>query len=620
MDAKGTFSAIVCAFIAAGCGGGGGGSASSQPPATQPAPQVSYASPPTYVQGQAISPLVPTVTGTATTFSAAPALPAGLTIDAGIGVISGTPSSGAPDGDYTITVTGPGGSTAAHVHLAVVPVASITRTAVSGTSVYPTVTLDATALSLTGTLYAKVADPGGTFDQTVNVSANGSSRILEFTSDAAATTGQHSGQATVSLCRDAACATPQTVPSLLVNYSVNVLAPGSAWPGNHLTTLSPMQGAPEWATFQGNAAHTGYVPVTLDPNQFGTRWQLSVPTFLYFNGLFNLATVTTASGNFYIAGSNAVTAHSEFDGSTIWSYSFAGLPFPSVNPPAVSNGTVYVAAGQQSSTYMFGLDANNGSVKFRSAMSSQWENYLAPTVGPSGVYTNAGTYGGLYAFDSLGSRLYTGATAQQSAWTPAVNASGVYAYTGDALRVFDPVTGAVKATINDPTFTNYIYEIGGSAVLGAPNSVFAAAYGNSWLNGGGIGNSLVHFNLQTNTVDWSIHGVYPSTPAYSGGVIYAANNNPLRLEARAEGDGSLVWSWTPPAASDTKFVSEVLLTQNTVIVSTNLSTYAIDRTTHHVVWSYPVAGNLALSPNGILYIESYGTNGATTTLTAVNVH
>lgn len=620
MNAKGTLSVIVCAFIAAGCGGGGGDPASTQPPAQQTAPQVSYAAAPQYVEGQAIPPLVPTVTGTATTFSVAPALPAGLTIDAGTGVISGTPSAAAPETDYTITVTGPNGSTTAHAHLVVVPVASITRTAVSGTSVYPTVTLDATALGLTGTLYAKVTDPDGTFGQAVSVNANGSSRILEFTSNSAATTGLHSGQATVSLCQDAACATPQAVPSLRVNYSVNVLAPGSAWPGNHLTALSPMEGAPEWATFQGNAAHTGYVPVTLDPNQFGTRWQISVPTFLYFNGLFNLATVTTAGGNFYIAGGNAVTAHSEFDGSTVWSYSFAGLPFPSVNPPAVSNGTVYVAAGQQSSTYMFALDANNGSVKFRSAMSSQWENYLAPTVGASGVYTNAGTYGGLYAFDSQGNRLYAGATAQQSAWTPAVDASGVYAYTGDALRVFDPVTGAVKATISDPTFTNYIYEIGGSAVLGSPSSVFAAAYGNSWLNGGGIGNSLVHFNLQTNTVDWSIHGVYPSTPAYHDGVVYVANNNPLRLEARAESDGSLVWSWTPPAAGDTKFVSEVLLTQNTVIVSTNLSTYAIDRTTHHPVWSYPAAGNLALSPNGILYIESYGSNSATTTLTAINVH
>lgn len=609
MSAKRITSVLVCTFIVAGCGGGG-----------PPAAQASYTSPPAYVQGQAISPLAPAVTGAAATFSVAPPLPAGLTIDTGTGVISGTPSSGAPERDYTVTVTGPGGTTAANVHLAVVPVASIVRTAVLGTSVYPTVTLDAAALGLTGTLYAKVATSGGAFGQAVNVRASGGSRILEFTSNVAATAGQHAGQATVSLCQDAACATPQAVPSLRLNYSVSVLAPGSAWPGNHLTTLVPMQGAPEWATFQGNAAHTGYVPVTLDPNQFGTRWQLTVPAFLYFNDLFNLATVTTANGKFYIAGNNAITAHSEFDGSTIWSYSFAGMPSPGVNPPAVSDGVVYVVAGQQSSTSMFAFDANDGSLIFRSAMSSQGENYLAPTVGASGVYTNAGTYGGLYAFDPQGTQLYFGTVAQQSTWTPAVDASSVYAYTGDALHVFDPVTGAVKATINDPTFSNYIYQIGGSAVLGAPNSVFAAAYANSALNGGGIGNTLLHFNLQTNTVDWSVRGVYPSTPAYNNAVVYAANNNPLRLEARAEADGSLLWSWTPPAAGDGKFVSEVLLTQNTIIVSTNLSTYAIDTTTHRVVWSYPIAGNLALSPNGILYIESYGTYSATTTLTAINVH
>jgi hypothetical protein len=611
MNAKGTSAAVVCAVMAAGCGGSGGSDGGSTPVA----PQASYVSPSDYVQGQAITPLAPTVTGTATGFSVSPALPAGLAMNASTGVISGTPTAGSPTTDYTVTAMGAGGSTATHVHLVVDPVASVARSAVTGTSVFPTVTLDATALSLTGTVYAKVTDGGGTLGPTVTVTANGSSRVLEFTSIAAVAAGAHTGQATVSLCQDAACTTPQAVPTLRLNYSLDVRGAGDAWPGNHLTTLSAIAGAPEWATFQGNAAHTGLVPVTLDPNQFGARWQLGVPSFLYFNGLFNLATVTTAGGNFYIAGNNAVTAHSEYDGSSIWSYSFAGLTYPSVNPPAVSDGTVYVAAGQQSSTYMFGLDAGTGAVKFRSQMSSQWENYLAPTVGPSGVYTNAGGYGGLFGFDPQGTQLFFGGTAQQSAWTPAVDAGSVYAYTGDALHVFDPVTGAVKASIADPTFTNYIYEIGGSAVLGAPNSVFAAAYGNSWLNGGGIGNALVHFNLASNTVDWSIHGVYPSTPAYDAAVVYAANNNPLRVEARAEADGSLLWSWTPPAAGDMKFVSEVLLTRNLMIVSTNLSTYAIDRTTHHVAWSWPLSGNLALSPNGILYIE-----GAGGTLTAINVH
>jgi outer membrane protein assembly factor BamB len=67
-------------------------------------------------------------------------------------------------------------------------------------------------------------------------------------------------------------------------------------------------------------------------------------------------------------------------------------------------------------------------------------------------------------------------------------------------------------------------------------------------------------------------------------------------------------------------VSEVLITDNLVIVSTNLTTYAIDRATHRAVWSYPAAGNLALSRNGVLYIAGYNpAGGATMTLTALNL-
>ena len=599
----------------AACGGGGGGATDNS------APQASYKSPPAYVQNQAISTLTPTTSGAVTSFSVTPALPVGLALDATTGSISGTPSVGAAGADYTVTVTVPHGSTTTILHLLVEPAATVSRMLVAGTSISALMTLDAASLGLSGTVYAKASDVNGIFNSPVAVSSSAGSYVLELATVNIPSGGIHTGQAIVSLCQDAACATPLAqMPSAILNYSINVLVAGGAWPGNHLTALSQIPGAPEWATFQGNAAHTGYVPIALDPNKFDTRWQILVPSNLYFNNRFNLATVTTEGGNFYIAGALAVNAHSEYDGSSVWSHSFSGLPLPSVNPPAVSNGTVYVAAGQATSTYMFALDAGTGSVKFQSAMSSQWEDYLAPTVGPSGVYTNAGTYGGMYAFSTSGNELYFAGTAQQSAWTPAVDSGSVYSYTGDALRVFDPIAGTLTMSISDPTFTNYIYEIGGSAVLGAPNSVFAAAYANSFLNGGGIGNSLLHFNLQSKTVDWTIKGVYPSTPAYDSGVVYAANNNPLRVEARSETDGTLIWSWTPPASGDMGFVSEVLLTQNAVIVSTTLSTYAIDRSTHHVMWSYPAAGNLALSPNGILYIEGYGTGSTTTTLTAINVH
>jgi hypothetical protein len=59
-----------------------------------------------------------------------------------------------------------------------------------------------------------------------------------------------------------------------------------------------------------------------------------------------------------------------------------------------------------------------------------------------------------------------------------------------------------------------------------------------------------------------------------------------------------------------------------IFVSTNLATYGIDATTHQVVWSYPLVGKLALSRNGILYIQ--GQQSQTSpylpgTLTAINV-
>jgi len=597
------------------CGGGGGPSGN--------APQVSYTSPQIYVVNQSIKPLTPTISGTVTAFSVSPALPTGLTLNTMTGTISGTPTLAAPPTDYTITAMNTYGASTTTLHFSVGAVAvqsgAISRMVVAGTAVYPQVTISPQYLTFTGTLYAKAADSGAVFVAPVTVTPSGGSYTLELATQPATTAGSYAGQVVVSLCLDPACASPQVVPNLTVNYNVQALTPNSPWLGNHLTTLAQIPGAPEWSTFQGNAAHTGYVPVTLDPDQFGTRWQLTVPSFVYFNGQFNLATVTTAGGSFFIAGGNAVTAHSEYDGSQLWRYDFSGLPFPSSNPPAVSDGTVYVAAGQQSSTFFFALKASDGSVVFRSPMSSQWENYLAPTVGPGGVYTDAGTYGGLYAFDYQGNQLYFASTSQQSTWTPAVDGTSVYAYTGDRLQVFDPVSGAVKASIADPTFTNYIYEIGGSAVLGAPNSVFAAAYGNKFLNGGTIGNSLVHFNVKTQSVDWSVKGDYPATPAYDSGVVYIVNNNPLRVEARTEGDASLNWSWTPPAAGDTEFKSEVLLTQNVVIVSTNLSTYAIDRGTHHTVWSYPAAGNLALSSNGILYVEGYGVGATATRLTCTEI-
>ena len=576
------------------------------------APQsLSYPSPQSLAVGLPLTPLSPFVAGIVTSYTVSPALPAGLSINAQTGVIAGTPTALTAPAAYTVTAANSSGSSSFALSIAVVPVgvspAHVSRIAAAGTPLV--VQLGVASQNLSGTLYVTASDPSKLFSSaTASTTSSGYQVSLQISTTIAA--GHYTGSALLSLCQDAACTKPQTAGSVSVPYDVHVLSDTSAWLGNNTAPLAAWNGVADWTMFQGNAAHTGYVPVSIDPNSFTTRWQggptLSNTPDNY--GAFAY-TLTTDSGQLYIATGTTLYALKELDASQVWSYDTSGLQFASVNPPAEADGAVYMAAGQQSSTYMFAFNETNGAVLFQSPMSSQWEHYFAPTIGVDGVYTNAGTYGGLFGFDFSGNQLFFDFEPQTSQWTPAVDGDHIYAYVGDYtgdLTVVDPITGAVTTTINDPTYQWAGYEINGSAVLGASGSVFAANYQAAYINGGALGNDLLDFNVPTSSITWQAAGDYGFTPAYNAGIVYAANNKPFQLEARKESDGSLIWSWKPPQAGDTEFDSEVLLTNSMVFVSTNLATYGIDATTHQLVFSYPFPGRLALSHNGILYIQGTG--------------
>ena len=68
----------------------------------------------------AIAPDSPTVTGTVDSYTVSPTLPAGLSLNASTGVISGTPTSVAPQTTYTVVAANSGGSTSVRIQIAVV--------------------------------------------------------------------------------------------------------------------------------------------------------------------------------------------------------------------------------------------------------------------------------------------------------------------------------------------------------------------------------------------------------------------------------------------------------------------------------------------------------------------
>ena len=101
-------------------GGGAGGPPPPPPPPPAVAPSaLSYASASTYTTGTALTPLDPTVTGTVTSYVVSPGFPAGITLDATTGQISGTPTAPTPAMAYTVTASNATGSTTFELNFSV---------------------------------------------------------------------------------------------------------------------------------------------------------------------------------------------------------------------------------------------------------------------------------------------------------------------------------------------------------------------------------------------------------------------------------------------------------------------------------------------------------------------
>lgn len=565
--------------LLAGCGGGGG-SSSPAPSATTPVAPVTPSTPAApappdtpAVPATPVLPVVPVVTDPVPVAPVAVAPPAFTLLPA---TISSTYVAGYP---------------------APVTVSAKLATSLAGTT-YFALASDVAVLPTLPTL--AVASDG-----TINVTVKPSATVLA---------GHYVGKVAINACSDANCATPLPGSPVMVPYDFVVDPPAGGATAVNLTGLSAWPGTADWETLQANARHDGSVPVTLNPASFSTRWNWVAPA--EYGHQYQLSTITTGTGRLYFSTTSQFSldtppvlfALNESDGATAWSHPFVSTDAPVLNPPAVSAGKVYLTAGRSGTNSLYAFDAATGSRLFATTLGSQGEQYLAPTIYDQTVYTEGGTFGGLYALDKTsGAKVFFNLLHQYQNWSPAVDANDVYVYVGGTLATLDRSTGLTLSELYDPTVkSDRVAFSSGAPVLGAAGSVMAINFGYP------INNGIVGFDTVARVVRYTVTGAYPGALAYQGGTLFAANNQPLRLEARNEKDGTLAWSWTPPAA-DLRFTDNVIVTNNLVFAATTTTTYAIDRTTHAVAWSYPAAGSLVLSPNGILYIQ------AKSRITAINV-
>jgi len=448
----------------------------------------------------------------------------------------------------------------------------------------------------TGTVYLQLRDSGSSFTMPAIQAASADNSVaMTVTPLAVLPAGKRSGTLELRACKDSACSQAFSAVPASVAYELNVSA------------------VPDWETHQGNARHSGEVAIRLNPAKFSKAWEWRRPASNEPIGGIN--PVATRAGKVFVAtdvyfGEARLYALNEANGSEAWLQSMGNVP--AFNPPAVGGSKVYAAVTGHEDTFLWAFDLETGKFQHKSAFSGQWPHFLAATVVDDQVYQGSGYYGGeVKAYSTTdGSPRWTASVG--GVWdmfTPAVDGQSVYHHNGQTLFILDKLTGSEKARVSDPFGSGSGYSYHGAPVLGSRGNVIGFAGGA--FSGRASSNveqydqrKLSSFNIADAKYEWSTGNAYLTAPAVGGGMLYAARNNPMALDAIDEASGKVVWTWTPSGNVDSAFHRNLVLTKTHLFVSTDRNVYAIDLKTRQSVWTYPSPGMLAISADRTLYIAT----------------
>jgi outer membrane protein assembly factor BamB len=404
--------------------------------------------------------------------------------------------------------------------------------------------------------------------------------------------GTYSGNIEVRMCMDgtSVCALPIAGSPWLVPFKLTVKS------NINLTPLQAPATASAWSTFQGNAAHTAYVPGTFDPGKFSRRWSRAGSDSGYNNTNLGLTIEDgrifhTNQGNGSRTG--MVQSISEETGAQLWRADLGAQDH--VNAPAAADGKVFVTTTGGGNQGLYVLDQKTGALISKTAGSSQGYSYRAPVVVGGSVYTQDGHYGGMRKYASGGGAGWSAYMPQYSYWSPAVDANFVYAFMEGKLYGVRADSGAVEFSIADPEYSWHGYD-GISPILTGKQMAIVSDE-----------ERLMGFDLAARTRAWSVNNAAGSVPALANDKLYVIGvvNSKLFLEARAPATGALLWS--SDALIDERnggAFKRVIVTTNLAFVSSDSATIAVDLTTGKTVWRHPFGGEMSISDRGVLYMQS----------------
>ena len=362
----------------------------------------------------------------------------------------------------------------------------------------------------------------------------------------------------------------------------------------------------DWANFQRNNAHTGYVAVRFDPTKFVKAWEYTdefpagrIRPPAASRGLV-LATIGRDGGIAY-AGTMRVKALDAATGAVRWTYDLGEQAHAS--GPSLANGMVHVTSMVSSSNAnpQWVLDLATGGFRNQMAFASQWSEFNQPAAEGSNAYVAAGFYGSvLYAYDTVaGTKVWETTRTGGSIWdgqSLALDATYLYYYSGSALDQVNRSTGNIVRSIAIPDYETETRDYEAAPVLDGNANVFL--FSGDKRNDGR--NKIIGLSLNSGSAIWQTAAGYTTAFALKDGIIYGARQDAHVISAIDAANGAVLWSTALPGSDP--IVGNVIATENLLFVSSGTQTWAIDlkQSSHPVVWTAPTGGRLAITPDNYL--------------------
>lgn len=406
--------------------------------------------------------------------------------------------------------------------------------------------------------------------------------------------GTSTNTVTFRLCTSTACSTvyPGSTQTLTVNLDVRLK---------------------DWATFQRDAGHTGYVAANYVTSEFGTAsaWNFSTapyaPSEIAARRGSIFVNLRQSTGNLLTRAVNPAT------GATLWSYDLGRNNYSS--GPSYSNGRVVSMAMDLSSgsVPMQIINADSGAAAGTTSYASQFSSGGVPTPVGDNLYFQAGYFGNVvYAANTAsGGSLWARDTTQPSEGyvhegeSVAVDDNYVYYFGGGNLFALNRNGGTIAHKIRNPYFTSFGISYHGSyrgaPILGRNGRIITFTDN----RGPQSPLALMAFSLSSTTPVWRSAATYLGHPALRDDTLFAIRSDGRTIDMINAGTGTVSGS-IDLGSSRGSLVSNIIVTGSHLFVASATATYAIDlqQSTYPVVWTAAQGGALAITPDNMLVISA----------------